>query len=48
MENPPNIRLYYEFINYIEFESYEEFYDHIHERHPHLIKSHDIKIALKD
>jgi len=32
----------------ISFNSYEEFYDYIYEHHTHLIKSHDIKIALKD
>jgi len=32
----------------IEFESYEEFYDYMYKHYPHLIKSHDIKIALKD
>jgi hypothetical protein len=32
----------------IKFESYEEFYDHMYKHYPHLIKSHDIKIALKD
>jgi hypothetical protein len=30
------------------FESYEEFYDFMCLNYPHLIKSHDIKIALKD
>jgi hypothetical protein len=30
------------------FKSYEEFYDFMCVNYPHLIKSHDIKIALKD
>jgi hypothetical protein len=30
------------------FKSYEKLYDYISQNYPHLIKSHDIKIALKD
>jgi hypothetical protein len=30
------------------FKTYEELYDYTRLNHPHLIKSHDIKIALKD
>jgi hypothetical protein len=33
---------------FVRFNSYEEFYDYMCEHHTHLIKSHDIKIALKD
>jgi len=38
----------HKFINYIKFNSYEEFYDHVYKHYPHLIKNRDIKIALKD
>jgi len=41
-----NMRVYLPLV--IEFASYEELYDYISQNYPHLIKSHDIKIALKD
>jgi hypothetical protein len=47
---PININFYYEYgcKKIVKFESYEEFYDYMYKHYTHLIKSHDIKIALKD
>jgi hypothetical protein len=48
---PININFYYyekDRTKSIKFESYEEFYDYMYKHYTHLIKSHDIKIALKD
>jgi len=45
------IKLYYErgpLYKYIDFSSYENFYDYMYKNYTHLIKNYDIKIALKN